>query len=112
MEMKTIALDSSPAVAELKEFCRRYNDDLRGESAATDTDKEYWTGSDGTVDFLAASRAEVSLRVNPDLVEIRRSDDGDRPINGREAAVNQGWTTVIPAYGLGTNSRRRDDEYQ
>ena len=112
MEMKTIAVDSRPAVAELKEFCRGYNDELRGESAATDTGKEYWTGSDGTADSFAAGRAGVRLLANPDLVEIRRGDGGDRPSNGREAAVNQGWTAVIPAYGLGTNSRRRNAEYR
>ena len=34
MDLKTIALDSVPAVAELKEFERGYNDGMRGESAA------------------------------------------------------------------------------
>ena len=46
MEMKTIALDSRSAVAELKESRQGYNDELRGKSVATDTDKEYWTASD------------------------------------------------------------------
>ena len=36
MDLKTIALDSVPAVAELKEFKRGYNDGMRGESAATE----------------------------------------------------------------------------
>ena len=40
MEMKTIALDSRPTVAERPEFKRGTNDVLRGESGATDTGKE------------------------------------------------------------------------
>ena len=99
-------------MTELKEFNRDYNDERRGESAATDTGKEDSVGSDGTADFFAAEWAGVRLLANPDLVEIRRGDDGDRPINGREAAVNQGWRIVSPASGPGTHSRKRNAEYR
>ena len=44
MDLKTIALDPRPAVAEHKEFNLGTNDGLREESATTDTGKEYWTG--------------------------------------------------------------------
>ncbi len=57
MDLKTIALDPRPAVAEHKEFNLGTNDGLREESATTDTGKEYWTGTVATVDFLAAGRA-------------------------------------------------------
>ena len=46
MDLKTIAPDSMPMVAELKEFNRGYNDGLRGESADPDAGKEYWAGYD------------------------------------------------------------------
>ena len=46
MVLKTIAQDSRPAVAELNEFSRGYNDGLRGESVATDPGEEYWAGYD------------------------------------------------------------------
>ena len=46
MDLKTIALDSVPAVAELKEFKRGYNDGMRGESAATESGEGYWAGYD------------------------------------------------------------------
>ena len=39
MDLKTIALDSVAAVAELKEFKRGYNDGMRVESAATESAK-------------------------------------------------------------------------
>ena len=41
MDMKTIALNPRPVGAECKELKRGINDGLRGESAATDTNKEY-----------------------------------------------------------------------
>ena len=112
MDLKTIALDSVPAVAELKEFNRGTNDGLCEESAATDTGKEYWTGTGATADSLATGRMGMELLENRSLSEFKMGDDGDRLINGREAAVNQGWRIVIPAPGPGTNSRRINVEYR
>ena len=112
MDLKTIALDARPAVAKRKEFNRGTNDGLREESAATDTGKEYWTGTDATADSLATGRAGMELLENRSLSESKMGDDGDRLINGREAAVNQGWRIVIPAPGPGTHSRRRNAEYR
>ena len=111
MDLKTIALDSVPAVAELKELNRGTNDRLCEESAATDTGKEHWTGTGATADSLATGRTGMELLENRSLSEFKMGDDGDRLINGREAAVNQGWRIVIPAPGPGTNSRRINVEY-
>ena len=63
MELKTSALDSSPAVVERKEFNRGYNDGQRVDSAATDTGK-YWTSTSATVDLFGcwAGRNEASGR--------------------------------------------------
>ena len=112
MELKPTALDSRPAVVERKEFNRGYNDELRGESGATDTGKESWAGADATADSLAAVRAGMKLLDNRSLSESKMGDDGDRLINGRESAVNQGWRIVLPAPGPGTHSRRRNVEYR
>ena len=112
MDLKTIALDARPAVAKRKEFNRGTNDGLREESAATDTGKEYWTGTGATADSLATGRAGMELLEHRSLSEAKMGDDGDRLINGREAAVNQGWRIAIPAPGPGTNSRRRNVEYR
>ena len=54
----------------------------------------------------------MKLLDNRSLSEFKMGDDGDRLINGREAAVNQGWRIVIPAPGPETNSRRRNVEYR
>ena len=99
-------------LAERREFKRGTNDGLRGESGATDTGKESWAGADATADSLAAGRAGMKLLENRSLSEFKMGDDGDRLINGREAAVNQGSRIVIPAPGPGTNSRRRNVEYR
>ena len=119
MDLKTIALDARPAVAKRKEFSRGTNDGLRGESAATDTGKEYWTGTGAAADSLAerfwrtgTGRAGMKLLENRSLSESKMGDDGDRLINGGEAAVNQGWRIVLPAPGPGTNSRRINVEYR
>ena len=71
MDLKTIAIDLRPAVAELKESNLGYNDGLRGESADPDADKEYWAGAVRTSDFLAAGRIEVRHFNNTDIVEIQ-----------------------------------------
>ena len=112
MDLKRIVLEPRPAVAELNEFKRGTNDRLRGEAAATDTGKESWAGADATTDSLAAGRAGMKLLENRLLSEAKIGDDGDRRINGREAAVNKGWRIVIQAPGPGTNSRRRNVEYR
>ena len=78
----------------------------------TTTGKESWPGADVTADSLAAARARMKLLENRSLSEFKIGDDGDRLINGREVAVNQGWRIVIPASGPGTNSRRRNVEYR
>ena len=49
MDLKTIVLDSKPAVVELLECDLVYNDGLRVESDATEV--ESWAGAVGTVDF-------------------------------------------------------------
>ena len=71
MDLKTIALDSRSAVAQLKEFTWGYNDGLRGESADPAASKEYWAGTVWTVDFLATGWAGVRLLDNPDIVRIQ-----------------------------------------
>ena len=78
----------------------------------TTTGKESWAGADVTADSLAAARAGMKLLENRSLSESKMGDHGDRLINGREVAVNQGWRIVIPAPGPGTNSRRRNVEYR
>ena len=90
MDLKTIALDLRPRVAERREFNRGYNDGLRGESANTDTGKEYRTGTGATADLFIAGWAGMKLLDNRSLSESKIGDDGDRLIKGREAAVNQG----------------------
>ena len=42
MDLKTIVLDSRPSVAERRKFNLGCNDGQRGESDATDVDKESW----------------------------------------------------------------------
>ena len=71
MDLKRIALEPRPAVAELKEFKRGTNDGLRGEAAATDTGKESWAGADATTDSLAAGRAGMKIPDNPVIVRIQ-----------------------------------------
>ena len=71
MDLKTIALDSVPAVAELKEFNRGTNDGMCEESAATDTGKEYWTGTDATADSLAAGAGRNEASGEPVIVRIQ-----------------------------------------
>ena len=71
MDLKTIVLDSKPAVVELLECDLVYNDGLCVESDATEVDKESWAGAVGTVDFSAAGRAEMSLLDIPDPVQIQ-----------------------------------------
>ena len=71
MDLKTIALDSRPTVDELNEFKRGTSDGLRGESAATDTGKEYWTSTGATVDSLVAGRAGMKLLDNPGILRIQ-----------------------------------------
>ena len=56
----------------------------------TTTGKESWAGADVTADSLAARRAGMKLLDKRSLSEFKMGDDGDRLINGREAAVNQG----------------------
>ena len=86
-------------MAKRKEFNRGTNDGRREESAARDTGKEYWTCTRATADSLAIGRAGMELLENRSLSEYKMGDDGDRLINGRESAVNQGWRIVIPAPG-------------
>ena len=115
MDLKTIALDSVPAVAELKEFQRGYNDGMRGESAATESGEGYWrvmTRAGGTTDFLGARQAGMRLLNNPDLVQIQMGDDGARLINGREDPGNQSSEIGTLAAGSETHSRRRNTEYR
>ena len=69
MDLKRIALEPRPAVAELKEFKRGTNDGLRGESAAIDTGKESWAGADATADSLAAGRPGMKLLEKQSLSE-------------------------------------------
>ena len=71
MDLKTIALDLRPAVAELKESNLGYNDGLRGESADPAAGKEYWAGALGTADSLAAGRIGVRHFNNTNIVEIQ-----------------------------------------
>ena len=112
MDLKTIALDSRPAVAERKEYDRGNNDGQRGESADLDAGKEYWAGAVGTADSLAAGRIGVRHSDNPDLVQVQMGDDGDRLTNGREYPGNQGWEIEPLAAGPGTHLRRRNAEYR
>ena len=76
MNLKTIALDSRPTVDELNEFKRGTSDGLRGESATTDTGKEYWMGTGATVDSLATGRAGMKLLDNPVIVRIQNGASG------------------------------------
>ena len=86
--------------------------DLTGRFPAPPLEKSLGQGADVTADSLAAARAGMKLLENRSLSESKMGDHGDRLINGREVAVNQGWRIVIPAPGPGTNSRRRNVEYR
>ena len=68
MDLKTIVLNSRSAVVERMEFSRGYNDGQRGDSDATDLDKESWAGAVGTVDLFAEGRTEMRLLDSPDLI--------------------------------------------
>ena len=107
MDLKTIVLDSKPAVVELLECDLVYNDGLRVESDATEVDKESWAGAVGTVDFSAAGRAEMSLLDIPDPVQIQMGDDGGRLTNGREDPDDQDWEIETLAAGSGTHFKEK-----
>ena len=85
---------------------------LRGESAAADTGKDYWTDTLGTVDVLATGQAGMKLLENRSLSQSKMGDDGARLINGLEDPGDQGSEIEILAAGSGTHLRRRNVEYR
>ena len=112
MDLKTIVLDSRSAVVERMEFSRDYNDRQRGDSDATDLDKESWAGAVGTVDLFAEGRTEMRLLDSPDSVQTKIGEAGGRLTNGREDPGNQGCEIETLAAGSGTHSMRRNGEYR
>ena len=71
MDLKTIALNSRPPLAKLKEFTRGYKDGQRVEVGRFRRGQRRLVGADGTEDCFTAGRAGVRHFNNTDLVEIQ-----------------------------------------